>query len=83
MDDLLRRCLLVSIGALALVGMLSAVGAPGAVLLGLAQLALCLGVHLLMDHGTTHGRGGPASTQHAGASRDGGTDAADPSGSTR
>jgi hypothetical protein len=53
------------------------------VLLGLAPLAICLGLHLLMGHGAAHGQGGPASTQHACASRDGGTDAADPGGSTR
>jgi hypothetical protein len=38
---------------------------------------------LLMGHGATHGQNGPASTQHACASRDGGTDAADPGGSAR
>jgi hypothetical protein len=82
MADLLGRCLLVSIGGLGLAGILLVAGVPGAVLLGLAPLAICLGMHLLMGHGATHGQGGPASTQHAGAFRDGGTDAADPGGST-
>jgi len=82
MNDLLRRCLVMSAGAVALAGVLLAAGVPGALVLSFAPLAVCLGMHLLMGRGATHGQGGPASAQHAGASRDGGTDAAGPGGST-
>lgn len=62
MEALLRRCLLMCIGALALVGMLLVVGLPGAALVGFAPFAICLGLHLLMGHGAASPLTAPAAT---------------------
>lgn len=89
MNGMLRRCLLMSIGALALAGVLLAAGVPGAVLLGFAPLAACLGMHLLMGHqmlmghGDSHGQDLLATARHANVPRDGRADASDPAGPTR
>ena len=83
MNGLLRRCVLMSIGALALAGVLLAAGVPGAVLLGLTPLAICLGMHLLMGHGDARGQELLATARRASEPRDGGADPADTAGSGR
>ncbi len=70
MDRLLRHCLAMTLGVVALALILVTAGVPGVSVLGLAPLALCLGMHLLMGH---HGLGGRAS-EHRG----GGVEAEDP-----
>lgn len=50
MDRLLRRCLAMTLGIVALALVLAAAGVPGASILSLAPLALCLAMHLLMGH---------------------------------
>ena len=83
MTGMLRRCLLMSVGALALAGVLLAVGVPGAVLLGFAPLVVCVGMHLLMGHGATHSQYPLATAQHAGVPHEGQEITADPAGATR
>ncbi len=56
MDRLLRRCLAMTLAVVALALILMVAGVPGASVLGLAPLALCLGMHLLMGHHGTTGR---------------------------
>jgi 4-hydroxybenzoate polyprenyltransferase len=49
---MLGRCLAMTAGALLLAGFLLALGVPGAVLLGLAPALVCVGMHLVMGHGS-------------------------------
>lgn len=51
MKSVVRRCLAMSVGALLLAAALLVVGVPGAVLLALTPVLVCVGMHLLMDHG--------------------------------
>jgi 4-hydroxybenzoate polyprenyltransferase len=51
MRRLVRSCLAMTTGALPLAAILLVAGVPGAVLLALAPALLCVGMHLLMDHG--------------------------------
>jgi 4-hydroxybenzoate polyprenyltransferase len=44
-----------TVGAIAVAGVLFAAGVPGAVLLGIAPALLCVGMHLIMGHGDAHG----------------------------
>jgi hypothetical protein len=44
-----------SLGAVALAAVLLAAGVPGAVLLAVAPVLLCVGMHLAMGHGDPHG----------------------------
>ena len=83
MNGMLRRCLLMSIGALALAGVLLAAGVPGGVLLGFAPLAVCLGIHVLMGHGDANGQHLLATARHAIEPRDRGEEAPDIARSTR
>jgi hypothetical protein len=55
MDSLIRRCLLMTIGAVVLALVLLAAGVPGATLLAVAPVVVCLGAHLVMGHGARHG----------------------------
>lgn len=61
MDRLLHRCLAMTLGIVALALILAAAGVPGASIVGLAPLALCLAMHLLMGH---HGPDGRTSGHH-------------------
>jgi Protein of unknown function (DUF2933) len=47
----MRRCLAMSVGAVLLAGVLFAAGVPGAVLLAVAPVLLCVAMHLVMGHG--------------------------------
>lgn len=51
-----RRCLAMSVGAVLLAGVLLTAGVPGAVLLAVAPVLLCAGMHLVMGHGDPDGR---------------------------
>jgi hypothetical protein len=55
MDSLIRRCLAMTIGAVALAAVLIALGVPGATILAFAPLVVCLGAHLVIGHGAEHG----------------------------
>ena len=55
MDSLIRRCLAMTIGAVALVAILVALGMPGATILAFAPVVVCLGAHLVIGHGAGHG----------------------------
>lgn len=55
MNTSLRRCLAMTVGALAVVAVLLAAGVPGAVLLALAPALVCVGMHVVMGHGDAHG----------------------------
>lgn len=55
MNAKMRRCLAMTVGAVALGGILLAAGVPGAALLAVAPALLCVGMHLAMDHGDPHG----------------------------
>jgi hypothetical protein len=59
MDSLIRRCLAMSVGAVALAFVLLAAGIPGATLLAFAPVVVCLGAHLVMGHGAGHGAAAP------------------------
>jgi hypothetical protein len=45
-----------SVGAVLVAVSLLAAGVPGAVLLGVAPVLLCVAVHLAMGHGDPHGK---------------------------
>lgn len=66
MDRLLRHCLALTLGIVALVLVLAAAGVPGTSILGLAPLALCLAMHVLMGH---HAPGDRTSGHHDGGVR--------------
>ncbi len=52
----MRRCLAMSVGAVLLAGVLFAAGVPGAVLLAVAPVLLCVAMHLVMGHGDPDGQ---------------------------
>jgi hypothetical protein len=52
---MVRRCLAMTVGALAVAAVLLAAGVPGAVLLALAPALVCVGMHVVMGHGDAHG----------------------------
>lgn len=51
----LRRCLVMAAVALVAAIVLLVAGVPGSALLGFLPLAACLGMHVLMGHGSHHG----------------------------
>jgi hypothetical protein len=55
MDSLIRRCLAMTIGAVALAAVLVALGVPKATILAFAPVVVGLGAHLVMGHGAGHG----------------------------
>ena len=55
MDSLIRRCVAMTVGAVALAAVLVALGVPGATILAFAPIVVCLGAHLVMGHGAEHG----------------------------
>jgi len=55
--SILRPCLAISVGAIALSAVLLSTGVPGAVLLAVAPALVCVGMHLVMGHGDPHGEG--------------------------
>jgi hypothetical protein len=56
MNSMIRRCLAMTVGAVALAAVLLAVGVPGGVLLALAPLLVCVGMHFAVGHGDAHGQ---------------------------
>jgi hypothetical protein len=54
--DTIRRCLMMGGGALFAAVILLALGIPGAVLLVLAPVLVCVAVHLAMGHGDPDGQ---------------------------
>jgi len=54
-NSMVRRCLAMTVGGIAVAGLLLAAGLPGAVLLGIAPALICVGMHLVMGHGDAHG----------------------------
>ncbi|MFN8520277.1 MAG: hypothetical protein U0667_12985 [Chloroflexota bacterium] len=83
MNGVVRRCVVMAIGAFALAAVLLAAGVPGAVLLGFAPLAVCLGMHLLMVHGDPHGQHLLATARRAGEPHDRDAEAAPGTGASR
>lgn len=55
MSQILRRCLSMTVGAVALAALLLAAGVPAVVLLGIAPVLLCVAMHFVMSHGDAHG----------------------------
>jgi hypothetical protein len=52
---MIRRCLAMAVGGLAVAAVLLAAGVPGAVLLAFAPAVVCVGMHVVMGHGDAHG----------------------------
>jgi hypothetical protein len=65
MRSILRRCSAMVGGALILSVLLLAVGVPGAALLGVAPIAICLAMHVVMGQGDAHGDQLAATTRRA------------------
>jgi len=55
MNSMLRRCLAMTVGAVALAAVLIAAGVPAAALLAIAPALVCVAMHLVMGHGDAHG----------------------------
>jgi len=55
MNSIIRRCLAMTVGALAVAAVLLAAGVPGAVLLALAPAIVCVGMYVVMGHGDAQG----------------------------
>jgi hypothetical protein len=55
MNTMVRRCLAMTVGALAVAAVLLAAGVPGAVLLAIAPALACVGMHVVMGHGDASG----------------------------
>ena len=55
MNSMIRRCVAMTVGALAVAAVLLAEGVPGAVLLALAPALVCVAMHVVMGHGDAHG----------------------------
>jgi hypothetical protein len=53
--SMLRRCLAMIAGAVAGSALLLAAGVPGAVLLAVAPVLVCVALHVLMGHADPHG----------------------------
>ena len=51
-----RRCLVMTVGAVLVAAVLPAAGVPGAVLLAVGPVLLCVGLHLVMGLGDPDGR---------------------------
>jgi hypothetical protein len=52
---MVRLCLAMTVGALAVAAVLLAAGVPGAVLLAIAPALVCVGMHVVIGHGDAHG----------------------------
>ena len=73
MTSMIRRCLAMTVGALAVAAVLLAAGVPGAVLLALAPALVCVGMHVAIGHGDAHGEDLLRTAQAAAAKRADGT----------
>ena len=56
MNGFLRHCLVMTVGAVFVASILLAAGVPGAVLLAVGPVLLCVGLHLVMGLGDPDGR---------------------------
>jgi hypothetical protein len=59
LDRTIRRCLVLTLGAVAVALVLLAAGMPGATLLAFAPAIVCIGAHLVMGHDGAGGHGAP------------------------